>query len=241
MDVQTSDAEPIPIGQRIEAALDGLGKNPAWLSEKVGVSRSTITRILKGERNPTPETLQEIAPVLGMTLAQLAMGTDAAGRVKETQELVSRSHYEGAVRQVIEYERKANDLTVRLREMSDGLQREQARARRARDELEAMVEERDQARRDARHHEHDARRYREALEKAVTDVASLQQQVRELGAAVAVGRNTGRVAAILAGVAAIASVASYLNSEPSSNEQDEDEDQDDEDQGDENSTEADSE
>jgi transcriptional regulator with XRE-family HTH domain len=56
----------IPIRKRIQARLDELNQTPAWLAEKAGVPRSTITRILRGERNPTPETLHEIAPVLGV-------------------------------------------------------------------------------------------------------------------------------------------------------------------------------
>jgi hypothetical protein len=71
--------------------------------------------------------------------------------------------------------------------------------------------ERDDARRHALRNEEEARRYREALEKAVADVARLREQVRELGAAVDSGRRTGRVGAILAGVAAAVSVASYLS------------------------------
>ncbi len=212
--------EVVPIGQRIQARLDELDKSAAWLAEMVGVPRSTITRAVKGERNPTPETLQEIAPVLGVTLAQLVTGTDAAERVEDAQNLVSRRDYEGAVRQVIEYERKANDLHVQVRDLTESAERELERARRAREELDAyqqrfasMVEERDQARRQARQDEADARRYRQALEKAVTDVALLQEQVRELGAAVEDGKMTSRLGAILAGVAAAVSVASYLGSD----------------------------
>jgi antitoxin component HigA of HigAB toxin-antitoxin module len=37
----------------IQARLDELNENASWLPEKVGVSRSTITRILNGERNRT--------------------------------------------------------------------------------------------------------------------------------------------------------------------------------------------
>lgn len=211
------NAVTVPIRERIQTRLDELDQNPAWLAEKVGVSRSTITRILKGERNPTPETLHEIAPVLGVDVAQLVAGTDAAARVKEAQDIVSRRDYEAAVHQVVEFERRANDLAARVRELTERCEQEHGRARRLSEQLEeserkcsVLEADRDRARREALHHEQDARRYREGLEKAVADVVALREQVRELGAAVESGRTTTRVAAILAGVAAAVSVASYL-------------------------------
>lgn len=210
----------VPIGQKIQAVLDGVNQTPAWLAERVGVSRSTITRILRGERNPTPETLQEVAPVLGLTVAQLANGTDAAERVKEAKDLVARSDYEEAVRRYIEYEGSARELTTQLRDTRAELERQREATRRAnkeaRDAAEKLQEveyERDEALRIARNHEEDARRYQEALKKAVTDVAKLHEQVREMGKAVEDSRKTGRIGAILAGVAAAVSVATYLNND----------------------------
>jgi transcriptional regulator with XRE-family HTH domain len=218
-----NDSAVVRIGERIQKLLAELDQSPAWLADKVGVSRSTITRILKSERNPTPETLHEIAPVLGVGVAQLVAGTNAAERVKEAADIVSRHDYEAAVRQVVEYERKANDLASRARELEERHDQERERARRLGHELEesqrscsVLVDERDRARRDAEHHEQDARRYRDGLEKAVADVVALRAQVRELGAAVEASRRTTRVSAILAGVAAAVSVASYLGGDAES-------------------------
>ncbi len=221
----TTPPEPLlPIGHKVQALLEQLEQTPAWLAEKVGVSRSTITRILKGERNPTPETLQEIAPVLGLTVAQLASGTDAAERVKEAKDLVARKDYEDAVRKVIEYEARAHDLTARVRELTTELTDDRERSRRlqkdAEQDVATMRNERDDARRNAARHEDDARRYRGALEKAVADVAQFREQVRELGSAVDAGRKTGRIGAILAGVAAAVSVVSYLTNDADSDQQD---------------------
>ena len=221
----TTPPEPLlPIGHKVQALLEQLEQTPAWLAEKVGVSRSTITRILKGERSPTPETLQEIAPVLGLTVAQLASGTDAAERVKEAKDLVARKDYEDAVRKVIEYEARAHDLTARVRELTTELSDDRVRSRRlqkdAEQDVATMRNERDDVRRNAARHEEDARRYRNALEKAVADVAQLREQVRELGSAVDAGRKTGRIGAILAGVAAAVSVASYLTNDADSDQQD---------------------
>jgi len=216
----TSTNGATPIRERIQARLDELNENAAWLAEKVGVSRSTITRILNGERNPTPETLHEIAPVLGVEITQLVAGTDAAERVKEAQNIVSRHDYEGAVRQVIEYERKANDLAAHVRDLTAKCDEERQRVRKLSEELgeqhracSTLRDERDRARREQAHADQDARRYREGLEKAVADVVTLRAHVRELGAAVESGHMTGRIGAILAGVAAAVSVASYLGND----------------------------
>jgi transcriptional regulator with XRE-family HTH domain len=206
---ETPNNGVIPIRSRIQGRLDELNENAAWLAEKVGVSRSTITRILNGERNPTPETLHEIAPVLGVEIAQLVAGTDAAERVREAQDIVSRHDYEGAVKQVIEFERKANDLAAQVRDLTAQRDQERQKVRKLSEELgechregSALRDERDRARREQKHHEQDARRYREGLEKAVADVVALRAQVREMGAAVESSRMTGRIGAILAGVAA---------------------------------------
>lgn len=221
----------IPIRDRIRDLLTQLGQSQAWLAEKMGVERSTVTRILKGARNPTPKTLEEMAPVLGVSLEQLVAGTDAEDRVQEAQNLVPRSALNDAIQKVIEFERKLNDMAARNRDLVDVAIRERDQARDTRASqtelqrhLALAMEERDQARRDARHHEQDARRYREALARAVADVAQLQGNVQELGAAMQAGNRTGKVTAILAGVAAVVSVANYIGNG--------DDEFDDEDQGD---------
>ncbi|MCC6648108.1 MAG: helix-turn-helix transcriptional regulator [Polyangiaceae bacterium] len=198
------------VGHRIESLLAGLGQTAAWLAERAGVERSTVTRIVRGERHPTPETIALLAPVLGVTVEQLVAETDAADRVDAAKQLVSKAHYDEAVRQVIEYERRASDLGVRVRDLQADLNQEQSRRR----DAVRVAEERDRdaraAERRAASCEHDAQRYRDALERAVSDVARLQTKVQQLSAAVDDGRRHGRVAATLAGVAAVASVASYL-------------------------------
>lgn len=219
----SANGSPVPIGARIEARLNELGKNPSWLADMVGVSRSTVTRILNGERNPTPDTLNELAPVLGVELAQLVAGTDAADRVREAQNLVSRRDYEDAVKQIIEFERQASTLKAQLRELTDRDRKSEERVGQLAKELNEARRvcsvrelERDQARTEAARFEHQANRYLEGLGQAVSDVAQLRAKVRELSEQVQAGHRTGRVGAILAGVAAAVSVASYLGDESSS-------------------------
>lgn len=208
----------VPIGSRLQALLEQIQQSPAWLAERIGVPRSTISRAIKGERHPTPETLSEIAAVLGMPVAQLAAGTDAAERVKEAGELVSRKDYEEAVRQVIEYERKLRDASNQVGDLKAEAERQRESARRAAteareatDKLAKVQTERDAAVAAAAQWQEDAKLYQEALERAVSDVAHLREQVRELGTSVGAGHQTARIGAILAGVAAAVSVATYLN------------------------------
>ena len=207
----------IPIGARIAQLLQGLHKTGSWLAETAGLERSTVQRAIKGTRQPTVDTLAVIAPALGVTLAQLVAGTDAAARIKDAEELIPRRHYDAAVREVLTYEARANEAVRRARELEEVLGQERSRTRTARAEAEGLrgefgrlEAERNAALRTAAASEHDARRYREGLAQAVKDVAHLREQLRELGQAVEESRRTGRVTAILAGAAAVASVAQYL-------------------------------
>lgn len=211
MDVQLPSETPIPIGQRIDELLQDLGQNASWLADKACVEKSTITRIVRGERNPTPETLVKIAPALGISVEQLVVGTNAAGRVDEAKSLISREHYDAAVKQLLEYERKANDLASRVREVEEARGREEARRREADEKRERAERERDQAQREAQQHARDAKHYRDSLQRVVTDLADLQAKVEE-------GQRTGRWTTALAAVAAVASVANYLRNDSSSDE-----------------------
>lgn len=208
-------SDTVPIGRRIQNHLDQLEKKPSWLAEKAGVERSTVSRIIRGDRNPTAQTLSEFAPVLGVGLGELVVGTDAAVRVDDAAKLVSRSHYEAAVQQVVTSERKANDLELQVGQLRQALEQEQAHRANVDAELRFAQRSREEAVREAARHRRAAARNQRALEKAVTHVGQLQTQVKELGNAVDDSRSTGHVAAILAGTAAVASIATYLATDPS--------------------------
>lgn len=207
------DSTPMPIGQRIQALLSEMGQSASWLAENAGVDRSTVTRILNGQRNPTPETLANFAPVLGLSLEQLVVGTNAAERVEEAQNLVSRQHYETAIGKLLDLERKANDLADRLRTAEESAAREQDRRRAAEDSKEKTERELELAKRKLELGEREARKYREALERAVANAAKLEIELRRLREAVEKGQKHTQIAAqltaVLAGVAAAASVANY--------------------------------
>ena len=200
----------MPVGARIAELLESLGQTPAWLAERSGFEKSTISRILHGQRTPSTQTLAAIAPWLGVSLDQLVEGTEIAKRVTETAELVARSHYEGAVRQMIQFERAANIAEDHLRAEREIARLEAERRRDVEARLEVVEKERDEARRVASRHEEDARRYGRALEFSLADIARLKTEIVELGKAVSASRRTGRITTILAGAAAVASAATYL-------------------------------
>jgi transcriptional regulator with XRE-family HTH domain len=196
-------APPIPIAQRIKARLKELGQKPGWLADRAGVERSTVTRIVRGQRRPAEKTLRTIAPALDMTFEQLVDGTDAEELLSGAGGDVSRQHLDQAIRDLLAYERKAADHAARHREATEELQRERERRKAAESKLEAAERERD----DARAAE---RRYADALELAMVDIAVLRTEVDKLSAAAKVGTWASRLAAGAASIAAVASVASYL-------------------------------
>lgn len=148
-----------------------------------------------------------------MSLDQLVFGTDASERVGEAQRMVSRAHYDDAVSKLIEFEQQANHLSLKVAEALSARDQESDRRKKAEDEREAVMRERDDARFEAHQHRADAERYKRALEQAVADLAALQSQVNEIAEAAKEGRDNGKVGMLLAGVAAVASVATYLANE----------------------------
>lgn len=47
------------------------GKKPSQLARELDVEPSTITRILKGERRPSPELAQKISNATGISVTEL--------------------------------------------------------------------------------------------------------------------------------------------------------------------------
>jgi transcriptional regulator with XRE-family HTH domain len=202
---------PIAIGERIELLLAEQGKTASWLAEQAGTDRSTVHRIIAGKRkNPTPQTLSELAPALGMSLEQLVSGTDAAARVKEAANLVSRALYEEAVARMIEFQQQAREWEDRARRAEDECERERERRIEAQVVRDLAVREKKDALQAAENRQRDAEKYKQAFQRAAADVALLRTQVAELGDAIDDSRKTGRIAAALAGTAAAASVLTYL-------------------------------
>jgi plasmid maintenance system antidote protein VapI len=47
------------------------GKRPAQLAQELGVEPSTITRIIRGERRPSPDLAKRISEVTGLSIVDL--------------------------------------------------------------------------------------------------------------------------------------------------------------------------
>lgn len=55
----------LPLKANIERKLKELDRKPAWLADKSGVGKPNISRILKGEGNPSLEMISKIANAFG--------------------------------------------------------------------------------------------------------------------------------------------------------------------------------
>lgn len=68
-------SDEIDIGRRIAQFREERGLSQSALAKQMGSSQSAISQIEAGERNPSFETLRQIAKALGMTPAML-VGAD---------------------------------------------------------------------------------------------------------------------------------------------------------------------
>ncbi len=210
----------VPVRERIASLLDKLGQTPGWLAEKAGVERSTVKRILDGQRNPTAETLVALAPVLKVTIEELVQGTDAANRVDGGRKFVDRTDYQEAVRQFVLMEQRATELSRRLREAEESAANEQRRRKQAQEALDAANAELQEAHKHARGYYLDAQRYQEALRQALTELASLKtkaeelrMEVEKLGGQVGSTKALTGIATFCAAAAAALTLSSYLKEE----------------------------
>lgn len=215
--------KPIRFGERLHELLEKSGMSQARLAERAGVERSTISRLIKGDRAPTPETLKCLAPALQVDVGTLVEGTDAADKLTEGASTVRRQDYDAVVKKMLDYEERVKDLELRLHASSEAVsqwQMERSRASTQLSEVQFKLEntERDlqMERQRSTDLNYEVRRYRTALQRAVADVSSLRGQLEEIAAELKGSVKSSRTATILAGVAALAgvvTVATYLANE----------------------------
>lgn len=207
---------PQAFHERLRTLLEERGPEAtqAWLSERSGVDRSLISRLLSGDRAPTPATLTSIAPALEVTVEALVAGTDAEDRLEDASPTVRRSDYEAVVAKLIEYETENGDLRRRIASTKEAHVQCDKAARKAEQRLAEVLRDLKFAQRAEselvarlHHKEAELERYQTALAKAVAEFDGVRAQVaglqRELGDAKA----SSKVAAVLAGIAAGAGVA----------------------------------
>lgn len=210
----------IRFGERLNSLLEQSGNSQAWLAERANLERSTVSRLIRGDRNPTIETLQHLAAVLSVDIKDLIAGTDAEGKLEQAIDLVRRQDYEAAVQKLVEQEGRVKDLELELRAARSAHDQERGARVKVTEELSRVqfrleTTEQDLVAERSRTKElsEELQRHRLALQKAVGEVSSLRSQLKDLAEEVKGTASSSRTAAILAGVAAAAGVvtaASYL-------------------------------
>lgn len=210
----------VPFRDRLDELLrkQGPDATQAWLAERSGIDRSLISRLLKGDRLPTPDVLQCLAPALGIDVATLVGGTNAEDRLRDVTDHVRKGDYMEAVSTVIAYESRNRDLKTQVDALKEERDREVARRRQAvqaaRDaEAQRDASERNRtelAERNGRLSE-ELDRYRRALANAVAEIGALRAQFHELEQELGDTARSTKVAAIMAGVAAVTGVATVAH------------------------------
>ncbi len=66
----------LSLAKRIVSILEVRGKSQAWLAKRAQCSRSTICRVISGQRKPTIETITCISLGLGVPFDELIKGTE---------------------------------------------------------------------------------------------------------------------------------------------------------------------
>ena len=136
----------------------------AWLAKMSCLEPSTISRLLHSDRVPSRETLEAIAPALGVTLDVLGEGPTPSERVRHGAD------FQHAVTTMLDFERRTNEANARLREAKDALDAETVRAKRAAAERDDALARADALSRKNAGLEADLANHREALKRAVADI-----------------------------------------------------------------------
>jgi transcriptional regulator with XRE-family HTH domain len=225
----------IPFSQRLQDLLNEARppRTQAWLAEKAGVERSTVSRLLKGERHPTFDTLKYLAPVLGISVDELVRGTDAQEKIEDASQFIHRAAYDAAVSKLAEYEGRLNDAQSKLRDAELAVSHAEALRKKENDAFVGMRgqaerlsialdgAEQQKAQLEERNHQlkDELERYRGALYKAVGQISVLQAKLTQMAEELKATNESSRTAALFAGIAALTGVvtaASFLGGEESS-------------------------
>lgn len=140
------------------------------------------------------------------------MGTTAAERVLDGPEFVSIDQFREVVEKMLAFERLATDAEAQSKRHRDAYEEVAPRARAAK-QAESRAE---QLEKECARLEVHVRRYRDALDKAVADICSLNAQLTELKQAAKATEKTSALAAVLAGIAAVGGIvtaAHYLDTD----------------------------
>lgn len=106
-------------GVRLDRLLREQSRSQAWLVAHSKLTSSVVSRLVRGDRLPTAEHVAAIAPLFGMSAAQMVADTDAESRVAEASQYVNRAHFESVHRQLVDAESEIELLKEQLSRLLD--------------------------------------------------------------------------------------------------------------------------
>lgn len=176
--------EPIKFCDRLKERMALAKLTQAELAKRSGVAPSLLSRIASGSRAPSADVLKWLAPVFGVSVAELVQGTDAEDRLAQIIERAPSTDYEAAIAKLIEFERRATEAEVRVEQCRATLGEERQSGRDARAKADAADSARRVAEADLRalRAEH-AVRLRE-LKHAQARLAAVAREYEQLRATV---------------------------------------------------------
>ena len=202
-----SEHTPIEkFGVRLDRLLREQKRSQAWLVAHSKLTSSVVSRLVRGDRLPTAEHVAAMAPLFGMSAAQLVADTDAESRVAEASQYVTRAHFESVHRQLVDAEEEVQrtSLEVARMEKAKFLLLDDVRAHER--ELSAKIADLEAQLQDSQAQRAEWQRKSKqsvaALCEAVTDVAVLSAKLAEVQIAAEAG-DAARLQAALAGSASI--------------------------------------
>ena len=197
------------------ACFGGAGRSQTWLVQHARLSSSVVSRLIRGDRLPTPEHVAALAPLLGMSASEVVAGTDAETSISEASQYVTRAHFESVHSSLVDAESRIADLESELQRMHLALKQLEDSATSRQRELSAQLAQTEHRLERALSMLADCHRHRErtvdALSEAVTDVAVLQGKLTESSIAAEQG-DRARLKAALSGWSGIGkrTAAEYL-------------------------------
>ena len=106
-------------GVRLDRLLREQSRSQAWLVAHSKLTSSVVSRLVRGDRLPTAEHVAAIAPLFGMSAAQMVADTDAESRVAEASQYVTRAHFESVHRQLVDAESEIELLEHQMARMQN--------------------------------------------------------------------------------------------------------------------------
>lgn len=163
-----------PIHHRIAELLARAAKTPGWLAARSDVQRSTITRMLRGERRPSASTLAKLAPALGETFENLVRGTDAANLVDTDFRFVELEALREVIWPLVTLAQSNEKSAARIATLEKAATVDRKRRKRLERTEETLKQALEQIHAEIRRHETDAKIKRNGFVNTLENLAMLK-------------------------------------------------------------------